>query len=197
MARHLFSTRNEATRKNSLIVDGPAAPLIPEPSSSRTQAFPAIHSTDIDHPDGCGYSRSAGFIVSSSGARRGYHDVVADKVFVDYSGKKIAIVDPTTGGVRDAKIFGAVLGPSSERTGEKSLTSKGGPRGPARSCVGRRHRGVARRTSQGRDFVARVAGGQDARANARLRLPTDAARRNACRACRSRSQQIVAGSASR
>jgi hypothetical protein len=43
-------------------------------------------------------------------------------VFVDYSGKKIAIVDPTTGEVPDADIFVAVLGPSSERTGEKSLT---------------------------------------------------------------------------
>jgi transposase len=33
-------------------------------------------------------------------------------VFVDYSGKKIAIVDPSTGEVRDAEIFVAVLGAS-------------------------------------------------------------------------------------
>jgi hypothetical protein len=33
-----------------------------------------------------------------------------DKLFVDYSGKKIAIVDPATGEVRDAEIFVAVLG---------------------------------------------------------------------------------------
>jgi transposase len=34
------------------------------------------------------------------------HHVAGDKVFVDYSGKKIAIVDPSTGEVRDAEITG-------------------------------------------------------------------------------------------
>jgi transposase len=28
-----------------------------------------------------------------------------DKVFVDYSGKKLAIIDPATGTVREAEIF--------------------------------------------------------------------------------------------
>ena len=36
-----------------------------------------------------------------------------DKVFVDYSGKKLAIIDPATGTVREAEIFVAVLGASS------------------------------------------------------------------------------------
>jgi transposase len=36
-----------------------------------------------------------------------------DKVFVDYSGKKLGITDPTTGEVRFAEIFVAVLGASS------------------------------------------------------------------------------------
>ncbi|WP_287060389.1 hypothetical protein, partial [Mesorhizobium sp.] len=36
-----------------------------------------------------------------------------DKVFVDYSGKKIAIVYGKTGEIREAEIFVAVLGASS------------------------------------------------------------------------------------
>jgi transposase len=35
-----------------------------------------------------------------------------DKVFVDYSGKKVPIVDPATGEVREAEIFVGVLGAS-------------------------------------------------------------------------------------
>ncbi|WP_335645177.1 hypothetical protein [Martelella mediterranea] len=38
--------------------------------------------------------------------------VAGDKVFVDYSGKKIAIADPLTGAIREAEIFVAVLGAS-------------------------------------------------------------------------------------
>ncbi len=40
------------------------------------------------------------------------HHVAGDKVFVDYSGKKIEIVDPKTGEIRDAEIFVAVAGAS-------------------------------------------------------------------------------------
>ena len=38
--------------------------------------------------------------------------VAGDKVFVDYSGKKLTIVDPLTGEIREAEIFVAVLGAS-------------------------------------------------------------------------------------
>jgi len=38
--------------------------------------------------------------------------VAGDKVFVDYSGKKVPIVDPLTGEVQMAEIFVAVLGAS-------------------------------------------------------------------------------------
>jgi hypothetical protein len=38
------------------------------------------------------------------------HHIAGDKVFVDYSGKKIAIVDQTTGEVHEAEIFLGVLG---------------------------------------------------------------------------------------
>lgn len=38
--------------------------------------------------------------------------VAGDVVFLDYSGKKIPIADPLTGEIREAEIFGAVLGAS-------------------------------------------------------------------------------------
>ena len=41
------------------------------------------------------------------------HHAAGDKLFVDYSGKKVPIVDPATGVVREAEIFVAVLGASS------------------------------------------------------------------------------------
>src|SRR6202011_5100286 len=45
-----------------------------------------------------------------------------DKVFVDYSGKRIAIVEPGTGVVHDAEIFVGVLGASSYTYAEASFT---------------------------------------------------------------------------
>jgi transposase len=49
--------------------------------------------------------------------------VAGDKVFVDYSGKKLfSIVDPATGEVRDAEIFVAVLGASSYTYAEVTWT---------------------------------------------------------------------------
>jgi transposase len=38
------------------------------------------------------------------------HHVAGEKAFVDYSGKRIGIVDPTTGEIHDAEIFVGVLG---------------------------------------------------------------------------------------
>ena len=71
------------------------------------------------HPDGYGYSRFCDlyreFERRLSPVMRQHH-VAGDKVFVDYSGKKIAIVDPTTGEVREAEIFVAVLGASNYTT---------------------------------------------------------------------------------
>ena len=40
------------------------------------------------------------------------HHVAGDKVFVDYSGKKLGVVNPATGEIREAEIFVAVLGAS-------------------------------------------------------------------------------------
>jgi len=68
-----------------------------------------------DFPGGYGYSRFCDlfreFEQRLSPVMRQTH-VAGDKVFVDYSGKKLGIVDPTTGEIREAEIFVAVLGAS-------------------------------------------------------------------------------------
>jgi transposase len=68
------------------------------------------------HPDGYGYSRFCDlmreFEARLSPVMRQEHRA-GDKVFVDYSGKKIGVTDPVTGVVRFAEIFVAVLGASS------------------------------------------------------------------------------------
>jgi Homeodomain-like domain len=77
------------------------------------------------HPDGYGYSRFCDlyreFERRLSPVMRQHH-VAGDKVFVDYSGKKIAIVNPATGEVRDAEIFVAVLGASNYSYAEATWT---------------------------------------------------------------------------
>jgi transposase len=77
------------------------------------------------HPDGYGYSRFCDlyreFERRLSPVMRQHH-VAGDKVFVDYSGKKIAIVDPATGEVREAEIFVAVLGASNYTYAQASWT---------------------------------------------------------------------------
>lgn len=50
------------------------------------------------------------------------HHGAGDKVFVDYSGKKLAIVDRDTGVVREAEIFVGVLGASNYTYAEASWT---------------------------------------------------------------------------
>lgn len=77
------------------------------------------------HPGGYGYSRFCelfrGFEGRLSPTMRQDH-VAGDKVFVDYSGKKLAIVDPTTGEIREAEIFVAVLGASNYTYAEAAWT---------------------------------------------------------------------------
>src|SRR4051812_9735336 len=77
------------------------------------------------HPDGYGYSRFCDlyreFERRLSPVMRQHH-VAGDKVFVDYSGKKISIVDPTTGEVCEAEVFIAVLGASNYTYAEASWT---------------------------------------------------------------------------
>ena len=74
-------------------------------------------------PDGYGYSRFCDlyreFERRLSPVMRQHH-VAGDKLFVDYSGKKVPIVDPRTGEVSEAEIFIGVLGASSYTYAEAS-----------------------------------------------------------------------------
>jgi transposase len=77
------------------------------------------------HPGGYGYSRFCDlfreFEARLSPVVRQDH-AAGDKLFVDYSGKKIAIVDRETGVVREAEIFVGVLGASSYTYAEATWT---------------------------------------------------------------------------
>ncbi|HET6608971.1 MAG TPA: IS21 family transposase [Rhodopila sp.] len=77
------------------------------------------------HPGGYGYSRFCDlfreFEARLSPVMRQDH-AAGDKLFVDYSGKKIAIVDRETGVVREAEIFVGVLGASSYTYAEATWT---------------------------------------------------------------------------
>lgn len=77
------------------------------------------------HQSGYGYSRFCDLFRSFerrlSPTMRQEH-AADDKVFVDYSGKKISIVDPLTGEVREAEIFVAVLGASGFTYAEATWT---------------------------------------------------------------------------
>ncbi|EPE93746.1 integrase catalytic subunit (plasmid) [Rhizobium grahamii CCGE 502] len=77
------------------------------------------------YPEGYGYSRFCelfrSFKQRLSPTMRQEH-AAGDKVFVDYSGKKIPIVDRKTGEIREAEIFVAVLGASSFTYAEATWT---------------------------------------------------------------------------
>jgi transposase len=79
------------------------------------------------HPGGYGYSRFCDlfreFERRLSPTMRQHH-VAGDKVFVDYSGKKLAIIDPLTGEIREAEIFVAVLGASNLTYAEATWTQQ-------------------------------------------------------------------------
>ena len=77
------------------------------------------------HPDGYGFSRFCdlfrGFERRLTPTMRQVH-IAGDKVFVDYSGKKLPIVDRKTGEIREAEIFVGVLGASSYTFAEATWT---------------------------------------------------------------------------
>jgi transposase len=77
------------------------------------------------HPDGYAYSRFCDlfgeFERRLSPSMRQNH-VAGDKVFVDYSGKKISIVNPVTGEIHEAELFVAVLGACSYTYAEATWT---------------------------------------------------------------------------
>ena len=69
-----------------------------------------------EHPEGYGYSRFCDLYAAWRGGvsltMRQTH-VAGDKLFVDFAGQTLAVVDPATGQVRPAQVFVAVLGASS------------------------------------------------------------------------------------
>jgi transposase len=77
------------------------------------------------NPDGYRYSRFCDLFRSFerrlSPVMRQHH-AAGDKLFVDYSGKKVPIVDPAAGQVREAEIFVAVLGASNYTYAEATWT---------------------------------------------------------------------------
>jgi transposase len=79
------------------------------------------------HLEGYGYSRFCelyrGFERRLSPTMRQTH-VAGHKAFVDYSGKRVPIVDPATGEVRLAEIFVAVLGASNLTYAEATWTQR-------------------------------------------------------------------------
>jgi len=91
------------------------------PSVAREVKRPGVHLLMLweeyrdAHPDGYGYSRYCDlyreFERKLAPTMRQHH-VAGDKVFVDFSGKTLAITDPSTGVVRSAELFVAVLGAS-------------------------------------------------------------------------------------
>ena len=77
------------------------------------------------HCEGYGYSRFCdllrGFERRLTPVMRQHH-VAGEKAFVDYSGKRIGIADPTTGEIREAEIFVGVLGASNLTYAEATCT---------------------------------------------------------------------------
>jgi transposase len=78
-----------------------------------------------NHSDGYAYSRYCQlfreFERRLSPSMRQNH-VAGDKAFVDFSGKRVPIIDPATGVIREAEIFVAVLGASSLTYAEATWT---------------------------------------------------------------------------
>ncbi|HEY2546003.1 MAG TPA: hypothetical protein VGI46_08060 [Candidatus Acidoferrum sp.] len=77
------------------------------------------------HPDGHGYSRFCQLYqewkLRLSPTMRQTH-VAGERLFVDYAGTTLEVIDGTTGEVRSAQLFVAVAGASSYTYGEASFT---------------------------------------------------------------------------
>ncbi|TCZ61049.1 hypothetical protein [Roseicella aquatilis] len=103
----------------------PREALRPQPDWSRVHAElrrPGVtlmllwHEYRAGQPEGYGYSRFCDLYAEWQGSvsvtMRQAH-VAGDKLFVDFAGQTLAVVDPATGQVRPAQVFVAVLGASS------------------------------------------------------------------------------------
>lgn len=79
------------------------------------------------YPAGYGYSRFCDLLRDFEhrlAPTMRQHHVAGDKVFVDYSGKRLGIVDRETGEIREAEIFVAVLGASNLTYADITWTQK-------------------------------------------------------------------------
>ena len=77
------------------------------------------------HPEGYQYSRFCERYRALAGAPRPGHCARAtagEKLFVDYAGQTVEVIDPATGEVRQAQIFVAVLGASNYTYAEATWT---------------------------------------------------------------------------
>ena len=77
------------------------------------------------HPDGYGYARYCGLYRSWCGrispSMRQVH-IAGERVFVDYAGTTLEVVDPTTGNKQKAQLFVAVMGASNFTYAEATWT---------------------------------------------------------------------------
>ena len=77
------------------------------------------------HPDGYGYSRFCelyrGWEARLSPTMRQSH-VAGERLFVDYAGTTLEVIDPSTGEVMTAQLFIAALGASSYTYAEATWT---------------------------------------------------------------------------
>ena len=80
-----------------------------------------------EHPDGYGYTQFCEYFrrwSSTRGLTMRMEHKAGDKLFVDYSGKRPRVVDPTTGEEREVELFVAVLGASSFTYAEATETQR-------------------------------------------------------------------------
>ena len=82
------------------------------------------------HPDGYGYSQFCHHLQKWFEHNNAYLHIdhkAGDKMFVDYAGKKLQVVDKNTGEIKEAEVFIAILGASQytyvEAVGNQSLES--------------------------------------------------------------------------
>ena len=87
------------------------------------------------HPDGYGYSRFCQLYRAWEGklpVTMRQHHLAGEKLFVDYAGQTVAVIDPATATTREAQIFVAVMG-ASNFTYPRRPGPRASPTGSART----------------------------------------------------------------
>jgi transposase len=118
----------------AVVLRAPQSPSYPTPDFARIQSELAHkgvtrmllwHEYKAQHPDGCQYSafcRDYERWLGRQDAVMRFEHTPGDKLFVDYAGKTMAVIDRHTGEVQVAQIFVAALGASHYTYVEASLT---------------------------------------------------------------------------